>query len=249
MGEWDESDAQLELRLRTWAIPVALASAFFLVWAVPSLVRIFLSMWVHELGHATTAWMCGYLAFPGPWLTPTASRQSLLFELLVLGALGFGVFRAFRQERPGLARALIAVAALQLFCAALLGPARQRQLIVFMGDGGCLVIGTLLMLSIYTRAAAQGWLRWGFLGIGAAAFADAFSLWWAARHDADRIPFGMNEGAGLSDPSVLSEGFGWSANMLVNRYVALGCVCLAVLASVWFLGVVRARRAVSASTA
>ena len=169
MSEWDESDAQLELRLRTWAIPVALASAFFLVWAVPSLVRIFLSMWVHELGHATTAWMCGYLAFPGPWLTPTASRQSLLFELLVLGALGFGVFRAFRQERPGLARALIAVAALQLFCAALLGPARQRQLIVFMGDGGCLVIGTLLMLSIYTRAAAQGWLRWGFLGIGAAA--------------------------------------------------------------------------------
>ena len=58
-----------------------------------------------------------------------------------------------------------------------------------------------------------------------------------------------NEGAGLSDPSVLSEGFGWSANMLVNRYVALGCVCLAVLASVWLLGVVRARRAVSASTA
>ena len=51
------------------------------------------------------------------------------------------------------------------------------------------------------------------------------------------------------DPSVLSEGFGWSANMLVNRYVALGCVCLAVLASVWLLGVVRARRAVSASTA
>ena len=196
MSEWDESDAQLELRLRTWAIPVALASAFFLVWAVPSLVRIFLSMWVHELGHATTAWMCGYLAFPGPWLTPTASRQSLLFELLVLGALGFGVFRAFRQERPGLARALIAVAALQLFCAALLGPAR-----------------------------------------------------WASRTDFDRIPFGMNEGAGLSDPSVLSEGFGWSANMLVNRYVALGCVCLAVLASVWLLGVVRARRAVSASTA
>src|SRR5213075_2746347 len=117
-----------------------------------------------------------------------------------------------------------------------LGPARAKQLIVFMGDGGCLVIGTLLMLSIYTRAAAQGWLRWGFLAIGAAAFADAFSLWWAARKDVDRIPFGMNEGAGLSDPSVLSEQYGWSTGTIVHRYVALGVVCLIVLAVAWFAG-------------
>jgi len=243
MTEWDDSEARLELRLRTWAIPVALAIGFLLVAIVPSLVRIFFGMWIHELGHATAAWMCGYLAFPGPWMTPTASQQSLLFELVVLGALGAGAFRAFRQERTGLARALIALAALQLACSAFLGPARARQFIVFMGDGGCLVLGTPLMLSIYTEAASRGWLRWGFLGIGAAAFADAFSLWWGARTDPDRIPFGMNEGVGLSDPSVLSDGFGWSAQMLVHRYVALGCVCLAVLAAAWIAGVLQGRRA------
>lgn len=235
-NEWDESEAQLELTLRTWAIPVALLIGFALVAAVPSLVRIFFSMWVHELGHATTAWMCGYLAFPGPWLTPTASQQSLFFELFVLAALAGGAVYAFRIERFQLGRALVAVAAVQLGCAALLGPARARQLIVFMGDGGCLVLGTLLMLSIYTRFAAQGWLRWGFLGIGAAAFADAFSLWWGARKDFDRIPFGMNEGAGLSDPSVLTEQFGWTTGALVHRYVALGFACLAVLAAAWFYG-------------
>src|SRR5262249_8535171 len=70
MTEWDESEAALEQRLRTWAIPVALAGAFILVAIFPTLVRIFFSMWVHEIGHATAAWMCGYLAFPGPWLTP-----------------------------------------------------------------------------------------------------------------------------------------------------------------------------------
>src|SRR5437660_428698 len=80
----DDSEAQAGRRLWAWAIPVAVACAFCLVWAVPSLVRIFLGRWVHELGHAATAWMCGYLAFPGPWLTPTASQQSLIFELLVL---------------------------------------------------------------------------------------------------------------------------------------------------------------------
>ena len=69
-----------------------------------------------------------------------------------------------------------------------------------------------------------------------------FELWWAARTDSDRIPFGMNEGAGLSDPSVLSEQFGWSATQLVHRYLALGVVCLAVLACAYLLGL-RQRRA------
>ena len=70
------------------------------------------------------------------------------------------------------------------------------------------------MLTLYApegSALKRDWLRWGFLVIGAAAFADAYEQWWAARTDPDRIPFGMNEGAGLSDPSVLSDRYGWNA--------------------------------------
>jgi hypothetical protein len=67
---------------------------------------------------------------------------------------------------------------------------------------------------------------------------DVFEQWWSARHDPDRIPFGMNEGAGLSDPSRLSEHFGWSADQIVGRYVALGCLCLVVLAIAWVRGAV-----------
>ena len=209
-------------------------------------------MWVHEVGHATAAWLCGYLAFPGPWLTPVASEQSLVLELLILAALAGGVFWAVRNDRPSLARALVFVAALQLGCAALLSEPSARQLIVFMGDGGCLVFGALLMLTVYApegSALQRGWLRWGFLAIGAAAFADVFSLWWSARRNYDLIPFGMNEGAGLSDPSVLSDQYGWSADQLVHRYLLLGCACLAVLLSAWALGLVRARRAAAAATA
>ena len=252
MSEWDADDAQLELRLRTWAVPAALLAAFVLVSTGPgrALLRIFCSMWVHELGHAATAWLCGYLAFPGPWLTPVAAQQSLVFEVLVLAALAGGGLWAARNEQPGLARALALVAALQLCCAGLLGEARARQLIYFMGDGGALVLGTLLMLTVYARAGSalhRGWLRWGFLAIGAAAFADVFSLWWGARKDYDLIPFGMNEGAGLSDPSVLSDQYGWSADLLVHRYLLLGCACLAALALAWTLGFLRARRAAAAA--
>jgi hypothetical protein len=51
----------------------------------------------------------------------------------------------------------------------------------------------------------------------------------------------MNEGMGPSDPSVLSDQYGWSASLLVHRYVALGCVCLVALACLYTEGLRRAR--------
>ena len=241
MNEWEQADEELEGRLRRWAIPVALAVCWLLVKTGPGhfLLRTFLSMWIHELGHAVAAWLCGYLAFPGPWLTPVAAQRSLVFELFILGALGYGVFWSIRAEKPVLARAFIAIAAVQLFCSALLSEPRAKQFFIFMGDGGALVIGTLLMLTVYAGSESgivKGWLRWGFLVIGAASFTDVFEQWWSARHDFDRIPFGMNEGVGLSDPSVLSEQYGWSTDQIVHRYVALGVVCLVVLAGAWIYG-------------
>ncbi|TMA14368.1 MAG: hypothetical protein E6J86_08750 [Deltaproteobacteria bacterium] len=244
--EWQLAESQLETRLRTWAIPGALAGAFLLVstGAGRFLLRIFLSMWVHELGHASTAWLCGFPAFPGPWLTPMAESRSPFFGFMVFGAIAAGAFWAWRRERWRLCAALAGLLAVQLFCTVALSAATAKQLIVFMGDGGCLVLGSLLMLTVYApeeSALKRGWLRWGFLGIGAGAFVDVFVQWWASRTDFDRIPFGMNEGAGLSDPSVLSETFGWSTDQIVHRYVALGCVCLAVVAVAYLRGLARNR--------
>jgi len=220
--EWELAETQLEGRLRTWAIPAALAGAFLIVSTGPGhfLTRIFLSMWVHELGHATTAWLCAFPAFPGPWLTPMAESRSGPFGFLVFLAIASGAVWSWRTERRRSSVALAALLPVQLFCTAALSEARAKQLIVFMGDGGCMVLGTLLILSVYApeeSALKRGWLRWGFLVIGAAAFADAFAQWWASRTDFDRIPFGMNEGAGLSDPSVLSQTYSWSTDQMVHR--------------------------------
>lgn len=70
---------------------------------------------------------------------------------------------------------------------------------------------------------------------------DAFDTWSGARSDFDRIPFGMIEGRGLSDPSKLIEFYGWTAGQLVRRYVWVGCMCLAVLAVVYGVALFRAR--------
>jgi hypothetical protein len=242
-SEWDIQDEQLELRLRRFGIPVALAVTWLLVksGAGHFVVRIFCSMWIHELGHATAAWLCGYPALPVPWLTLTADSRSPLLVVVLLGGLAVGAFRLWRSERRLLAAGFAGAGAVQLACTLVLPADRAQQLIVFAGDGGAIFIGTLLMLTLYApegSAFRREWLRWGFLGIGAASFADVFEQWWSARHDPDQIPFGMNEGAGLSDPSRLSEEFGWTADQIVNRYVALGCLCLVVLTIAWVRGAV-----------
>jgi hypothetical protein len=234
-SEWEAGEADLETRLRRYGIPVAMLVCWLLVKTGPGhfLLRTFCSMWVHEIGHATTAWLCGFLAFPGPWFTPTAQDRSYFFALLVLALLVYGTVRF---------RPLAMLVAVQLVCTLVLTADGARQLIYFMGDGGALLYGTLLMLTLYApegSALKRDWLRWGFLVIGAASFADVFDQWWAARTDPDRIPFGMNEGRGLSDPSVLSDRYGWSADRIVHSYVALGVVCLLVLAVFYVRGMRR----------
>ena len=105
-----------------------------------------------------------------------------------------------------------------------------------------MIIGTLLLLSFYARESSslrKGWLRWGFLVIGAAAFADAFATWWAARTNRDAIPFGEIEGRGQSDPTVLILQHGFSIPGLVNSFVWTGVLCLAVLAVAYVLGLRR----------
>jgi hypothetical protein len=242
----DAEDATLELRLRAIAVPLALLVSVVLVSTGFGhfLVRTFASMWVHEIGHATAAWLCGYLAFPGPWFTPIAGSRSPILVLALAAALAYGTFRCWRGERRGSAAALLALLALQLGCTLFLSAAAARQFIIFAGDAGCLVLGTLLMATVYAPregAIRRGWLRWGFLAIGAVSFVDVFALWWGARSDYDLIPFGQNEGSGLSDPSVLTELFGWTTGALVRRYVTLGCVCLAALAVLYAWGLARAR--------
>jgi hypothetical protein len=233
-------EAAIERRFRMFAIPVALLIAWGIVHTgFPHLLlRTVLSMWIHELGHAVAAWLCGRFAFPGPWFTPVGSGRSLIVVAVVAAGLVLGALKLWRTRRSW-AVALLLVLPVQLYCSFLLPVPKALAFIIWSGDGGAMVIGTLLMLSLYARKHSQiraGWLRWGFLVIGAAAFADGFATWWAARTDRDAIPFGQNEGRGLSDPTVLVYERGFSIPGLVNSYLWAGAICLGILAIAYLLG-------------
>jgi len=245
--EWELPglEAGIERRFRQFALPVALLIAWAVVHAgfLHMLLRTVLSMWIHELGHAVAAWLCGRFAFPGPWFTPVGSGRSLIVVVLVAAALGYGAFRWWGERKIG-AVCLLLLLPVQMYCSFLLPERRASAFIIWSGDGGCMVLGTLLMLSLYARRRSQlrvGWLRWGFLVIGASAFEDAFATWWTARTDQGAIPFGENEGRGLSDPTVLVFEQGFSVSGLVQSYIWTGAACLLVLAVAYALGLRKER--------
>jgi hypothetical protein len=223
-----ERAARSEQTARAVALPLALVFAWLAVKGSPGAVRM-LTMWVHESGHAVSAWLCGYTAWPGPWFTPVSSERSPVFTILLLALVSYGGYRAWQLQRWGWIAASAGTVLIILFCTLLLGPGKAEQMITFGGDGGCLALGTLLMLTVYAREdhpIRQEHLRWAFLVIGALAFMDVYAVW---SRPIDRLPFGENEN-GMSDPSVLTEIYGWSVLTLINRYHQLARACLALLA-------------------
>src|SRR4051812_18057198 len=80
-------DSQLEWKLCAAAIPSVLALGLFFHWLMPGLQRIFFGMPVHELGHAVSAWLCGYLAIPTLWKTLVPESRSYSAALALAAAL------------------------------------------------------------------------------------------------------------------------------------------------------------------
>ena len=238
-------EVRQELKYRMLALPIALVVARLGVSTVPFLTRL-LSMLVHETGHAVTAWLCGFGATPGIWFTPVSDDRSVWVTVMIIAALGCIGFWAWQTKRPYMIVACAAVLILQLICTRLPYPQAQA-LIAFGGDGGSLVLGTLLMTTLYARRESRVYensLRCGFLGIGAVAFMDAFATWTGIEDD---IPFGVQEGT-QTDPSQLVENYGWTIQLMIQRYVRLGVICLIALAIVYVVGILQTRKELKGAT-
>jgi hypothetical protein len=238
-------DVRREWRYRLFALPAALIGAHTLVSIAPGAVRM-LSMWIHECGHAVTAWLCGFPAFPGPWFTPVDTQRSPALSIMFVGLIGFGGFRAWTRRRWVLVASGGVVLIVQFIFTARLYSDQAQQLIIFGGDAGCFVLGSLLIATFYAgreTAIYQNSLRWGFLVIGALAYMDAFAVW---SHGVEGIPFGENEN-GMSDPSVLTDLYGWGIRQLLDRYYHLAIVCLLALAVVYVIGLAQSQRALRAA--
>lgn len=250
--EWKQvDDPELEWKFCLAGIPVALslAVAFNASGLGGALQRIFLTMPVHEFGHAVTAWFCGFDAIPTLWKTVVfGETRGLVAPLALFGALGYMVYRAHGAGRRPLVYAGGALIVLQAIGTFGIEPDTALMLIAFGGDGAGMILAALLMGCFFFGKNTQlykGSVRWGLVVIGAAAFVDMFATWVRARRNDQDIPYGTTGGM-ASDAMTLIDGYGWTAQALVNRYFLLGVCCLIALALVYAWGVWRARSEIEA---
>ena len=231
------NDARRELKYRILALPLALLLARLVAGTGLRMAAGMLALVLHESGHAITAWLTGRWAVPLLWVTPHGQERSWYIVLALAAAIVFGGFKAWKAQRWGWVFAAGAVLILQVVALCL--PA--GALIVFFGDGGAMVLATILMATFYApreSALYKNWgLRWGLLAIGALSFVHVFLLWSGPYED---LPFGEIEGVNLSDPSLLTEMYGWSVIQMVDRYVRLGEVCIVALSGLYLWGLVSA---------
>jgi hypothetical protein len=97
-----ELEPPAERTARLVAVPIALLLGVLFARSGlgHALQRIFFGMVLHECGHAITAVLLGFPAFPLFWFTPVAEQRSMLLVLLLLGA---GIARAVLGWRAGVA--------------------------------------------------------------------------------------------------------------------------------------------------
>lgn len=234
------SDPLRELKYRALALPLALVFAYWMTSTGLDMPASMLAMIVHESGHATTAWLAGRWAVPTLWVTYWGHSRSWFVVLAVTSAIFAGGFFAWKAKQWALVCAAGAVLAAQIYMLHLT-PFKQEELIVFFGDGGAMVLATVLMATFYAprdSKLCRSWgLRWGLLAIGAVAFMHVYRMWsgpWG------NIPFGEIEGVNLSDPSLLTQLYGWSVTQLVERYLLLAKFCFAAMAALYFWGLLSA---------
>ena len=238
-----EHKARNEFLCRIFALPGALAIGWLINLATPMLAY-FLAMWLHESGHAITAWLCGYPAFPTAWITMIGERGRWI-SVILGAAVAAGGYVAFRLERWFWVA--LSAAVLLLFVLGNLQPdAHAHLLFTFWGEGGAYVLSTILILTFYARADSpitRNQVRWGLLLLGAIAFWSVYSRWQGGFENIAQF-LDDTDGRGLpSDMRVLNLVYGWDTYKLINSYRALGHVCLLVLAGAYAAGLVQIQRA------
>ncbi len=204
-------------------------------------------VWMHEFGHATAAWLCGFRATPLPlgW-TPVEPVYSpfVYFGLLLMFGLLFAAGAKERKVWPMLAAVLLA--GLQYYMTWRMPEHRQEFWYgSFCGVGGEFYLSTLFMMSFWVQLPEKfkwGACRYVFFLIGATAFLNIWLRWGDIYRGVEEIPFGgmvTSEDDPNGDMNKLMDAYGWKKFTIRRTYWLLGWGCWAALGVMWAIFVLR----------
>ena len=224
-------DDQVEAWVRALTLPITSLLALMMVVGDTgrSFLKTVFGMYIHELGHASTAWLCGYPALPRLWVTSWSNERSLMVSFIMgILLMAWGLWSYTKERWLSVLTAFVFFLTMLVATFGLTTHEAQKW-ITFGGDAGAMIWGTMLISTLYVERTHRfhiGWLRFGFLIIGVMAFVSASYTWWASLYDFANIPFGLQEYAGLSDSSKLVEIHGWTASQLIHRHLYVSVLCM-----------------------
>ena len=198
-------------------------------------------VWIHELGHASVAWLSGRPAVPLPFgWTNVEPERSLVFYLgvlVVIAALGAAGWRERRAWPVVLAAAL---AAAQAYMTWRLPEGRAHLWMIFAGVGGEFYLAAALACLFFFEL--PDWFKWGscryvVLFIAAGSFAGSYIFWKRVGRGEEGIPYGSmirGEDDGGGDMNILADDYHWTQHQIVLTYNHLADACLAAVVVVYF---------------
>ena len=234
-------------RVQTLVLPISLALGFILskLGFISALLWYFVTIPLHEIGHAVGAWLGSRFALPIGAFIPMAGftmmgedRSTLVGAMLIAGIVALGLWG--RKRRTGvllvLAIILLATWSRWTFFAS---PEEWRRFSVWTGVGGEFFLSTfLIVLGFYELPARMHWdfFRMPAIFYGGMGFAASYSRWLAIRAGRAKLPMGSFLSGGSDsngDMERLIQVHGWTTDRVIRSYVELGTACALLIAAHW----------------
>ena len=196
--------------------------------------------WVHEVGHASVAWLSGRRALPLPfgWTNVEQERSALVYVGLpvLLGTMAVAGWME-RKIWPVVLAAILLAA--QTYMTWFLPEDRGHMWMIFGGVGGEFYISAAMVGLFYFEFPEKfkwGGCRYVFLFIGSGVFFQSFAFWRAVKRGLEGIPYGSminGEDDGGGDMNILKDDYHWTQHQIIYSYSHLAFACLAALAAIY----------------
>jgi hypothetical protein len=233
--------------IQIFGLPIALLSGFAItkMGFLAQILWYFVTVPLHETGHAVGSWLGSGFAFPiGAFLpmaglTVMSDHRSASFGAAIL--LGLAALGAFAWNRRSGALILVSAALVFLWFRWTFVETDEewRRFSIWAGMGGELFLSTfLVLLSFYDLPKI---LHWDFFRIfalfyGAFGFVSSATRWLRIRAGTERMPMGSFLTGGpdaAGDVERLVSAHGWTAARITRSYLDLAAFCAILIVAHW----------------